>query len=330
MRYTKKTKFRRSLLVFAFLIPFSVKIVFTGGLVSAQSQAISQAHQITHVDIATPALSPDGKRIVFEQLIEGKEQLFVMDLDGSNSVQLTHGPNGHENPAWSPDGQKLALVSDEGDQQVIYTMNTDGTAMRPVTARIGHAIHPNWSPDSKSVIYCSSDDLHPPQKNPAEIYSVTVDTNKIVTLIAGGINTYPSWSPDGKKIVFRKIINGNNSEIFVANADGSDPRNLSHNPAFDGWPSWSPDGARIAFASNRRGNYKIFLMNADGSNVRLLADSEGRATEPRWSPDGTTVFFTNCQKVDEGTDCQIFAANAHAETSGNQNKKLGKEIGSAF
>jgi len=248
--------------------------------------------------------------MVFEEVIDGKEQLFAIDLDGSNSVQLTHGPFGHEDPAWSPDGQKLALVSDEGDKQVIYIMNTDGTGMRPVTAKDGHAIHPSWSPDSREVIYCSSDDLHPPKKNPAEIYNVNIEANNVVTLISGGINTYPSWSPDGKKIVFRKIIDGNNSEIFLANSNGSNPHNLTNNPAFDGWPSWSPDGAQIAFASNRSGNYKIYLMNADGNNVRLLADTEGRATEPRWSPNGKTVYFTNCQGVDGGTDCQIFAADA--------------------
>jgi TolB protein len=109
--------------------------------------------------------------------------------------------------------------------------------MPRLTDEHSHAIHPNWSPDSKKVIYCSSDDLHPPLKNPAEIYTIDVETKKIVSLVSGGINTYPGWSPDGQKIVFRKIIEGNNSEIFVTHSDGTNPRNLTHNPAFDGWPS---------------------------------------------------------------------------------------------
>ncbi len=142
--------------------------------VAGQSKAISLAYQITHVDNATPALSPDGKRMIYESVIDGKEQLFAMDLDGSNSIQLTHGPNGHEDPAWSPNGQKVALVSDENDFQVIYVMNSDGTGMSRLTDKDSHMIHPNWSPDSKKVIYCFSDDLHPPKKNPSEIYSVDV------------------------------------------------------------------------------------------------------------------------------------------------------------
>jgi hypothetical protein len=89
-----KRRFRLGLLVFAFLILVFVDLALIGEPALAQSKAISQAYQITHVDIATPSLSPDAKRMVFEQVIEGKEELFAMDLDGSNSVQLTHGPYG--------------------------------------------------------------------------------------------------------------------------------------------------------------------------------------------------------------------------------------------
>lgn len=78
--------------------------------------------------------------------------------------------------------------------------------------------------------------------------------------------------------------------------------------AFDGWPAWSRDGRRIAFSSNRRANYQIHIMDADGGNVRLLPNTEGRATEPRWSPDGKMIYFTNCKKIDFGTDCQILRA----------------------
>jgi len=277
--------------------------------VAAQSKPMGLAYQVTYVDNATPTFSPDGRTMIYETVIEGKEQLFAMNIETAKSVQLTHGPNGHEDPAWSPDGKKVALVSDEDDFQVIYIMNPDSSAMTRLTDEHSHAIHPNWSPDSQKVIYCENDDLHPPQKNSADIYSVDIETRKIIRLISGGINTYPGESPDGKKIVFRKIIEGKNSEVFVANCDGTDLRNLTNNPAFDGWPSWSPDGTRIAFASNRNSNYQIFVMKADGSDVRLLANTEGRATEPRWSPDGKKIYFTNCRQVDWSRDCQIFAVS---------------------
>jgi len=169
-------------------------------------------------------------------------------------------------------------------------------------------IHPSWSPDSARVLFCSDDDLKPPAKNASEIFSVDLGTRDVATLISGGTNTYPSWSPDGKKILFRRMLGEMNSEVFVANGDGSDAQNLSYHPAFDGWPAWSPDGTMIAFASNRNANYQIWLMKADGSEPRLLANTEGRATEPRWASDGRIVYFTNCKKADFGVDCQIMAA----------------------
>ena len=153
----------------------------------------------------------------------------------------------------------------------IYLMNTDGTGVEPLTPVEVKTIDPNWNPDSKSIAYCTDDDLKPPKKNPVEIYSIEIVSRKITKLIDGGVNTYPAWSPDGKTIAFRRMLRESNSEVFLANDDGSEARNLTNDPAFDGWPAWSPDGTKIAFASNRRGSYEIYIMNPAGSGVRKVA-----------------------------------------------------------
>src|SRR5260370_23353115 len=127
--------------------------------VFAQTKHMSLAYQVTYVDNATPTFSPDGRTMIYETVIEGKEQLFAMNIETSKSAQLTHAPNGHEDPAWSPDGKKVTLVSDEGDFQVIYTMNPDSTGMTQLTDGHSHAIHPNWSANSRKVIYCENDNL---------------------------------------------------------------------------------------------------------------------------------------------------------------------------
>jgi TolB protein len=186
-------------------------------------------------------------------------------------------------------------------------MNADGTGVRQVTPRNVKAIHPQWSPDGTKLIYCTDDDLAPPRKNDSDIMVLEVATGRITTLITGGVNTYPSWSPDGRHLAFRRMVMEVNSEVFVANADGSGAHNLTSHPAFDGWPAWSPDGSQIAFASNRNSSYQIFIMRADGSGVRLLANTEGRATAPQWSRDGARIYFPICRNVDFGSDCEIFA-----------------------
>jgi TolB protein len=265
--------------------------------------------QITHAQNMDSSPSPDGKRLVYIMVIAGKEQLFSMNVDGSDSTQLTRDDADHEDPSWSPDGKRIAFVLIAGGKNRIAVMNIDGSNVEVLTPPEQNTIHPNWSSDSKQIIYCTNDDLKPPAKNTAEIYSIDLETKKVTPIITGGINTYGSWSPDMRQIVFRKIIGEENSEVFLANANGSNQRNLTNNPFFDGWPAWSPDEKLIAFASNRRGHgYQIFVMNPDGSNVRLVANTEGRGTAPRWSPDGKAIYFTNCVEKDYGADCEVLSA----------------------
>ena len=294
-------------------VQVALVVLFCGATSLAQTSAQTLAYQFSHAASMDPTLSPDGKEMIYIMVIAGKEQLMRRALDGSYVRQLTTDEAQHEDPAWSPDGKHVAFVLIKNGSEQIQIMNPNGSGVEPLTPLDVKTIHPNWSPDSRSLAYCTDDDLAPPKKNPAEIYSIELATRKITRLISGGVNTYPVWSPDGKRIAFRRMLEETNSEVFVANADGSDARNLTNDPAFDGWPAWSPDGNKIAFASNRGNqNYQIYTMSPDGSGIRLVARTEGRGTAPKWSPDGKTIYFTICKKVDFGTDCQIYAAKLDA------------------
>jgi TolB protein len=274
----------------------------------AQSRPLGLAYQLTYSYNMDNALSPDGQRMVFIRILEGREQLFVMNADGRGEKQITRDDADHEDPAWSPDGTRIAFILIEGESKIVATLAIDGSGLQRITPREQHALHPSWTPDGRQILYCTDDDLRPPDKNEAEIYAIDVATRRVKTLISGGVNTFPVMSPDGRKIAFRKMVGETNSEVFVADADGSNPRNLTHHPAFEGWPAWSPDGSQIAFAGNRNSAYQIFVMRADGSDVRLVANTEGRGTAPKWAPDGTKIYFTNCKAVDFGRGCEILVA----------------------
>ena len=118
----------------------------------------------------------------------------------------------------------------------------------------------------------------------------------------------PSWAPDGKRIAFISDRDGHphrvpgwfTSEIYVMDADGGNPRNLTNHPSDDRSPSWSPDGTRIAFQSyrdnDRNHNIEIYVINADGSNLQRITNNLIADEDPAWSPDGERIVFSSARE----------------------------------
>jgi TolB protein len=104
----------------------------------------------------------------------------------------------------------------------------------------------------------------------------------------------PVWSPDGTQIAFSSNRDGLGANIWVMNADGSNPVQLtgltdagtSYNPA------WSSDGKKIAFASFRNSGQDLYVMNADGTGLTRITDGGPAESRPRWSTRGI-VFHAN-------------------------------------
>jgi serine/threonine protein kinase len=116
-------------------------------------------------------------------------------------------------------------------------------------------------------------------------------TPSITPSLTPSATATPPGGPNGR-IVYVSEQDGNR-EIYVMDADGSNPQRLTDNDADDADPAWSPDKERIAFESERDGNPEIYIMNADGSNPQRLTFQNAGDYSPTWSPDGQKIAFAS-------------------------------------
>ena len=269
-------------------------------LQSAAPPALPQVHQATHVVHAYACFTADGQSLVFQSNAAGNWDLYTMRLDGSGLQPIVASPGADITPVVSPDGDMIVFVSERDGQREVYLCDPDGGAQRRVTHDPGHDLHPVWSPDGTRLLFssnrgnASADDY--------DLYSMRPDGGDLVRITSGpDVDTYGSWSPDGTRIVTRRVLAGtSNNEVFLLDADGTNPRNLTNDAAsYDGWPVWSPDGTRIAFAGGPPGRapHRIQLMDPDGARRVLLTDAASPGghvydTQPCFSRDGRRIAFT--------------------------------------
>ena len=175
-----------------------------------------------------PRWHPDGTTILFEK----SEAIWRMDPDGGNAASL--GVAG-ERPDWSPDGNRIAYYSD-GE---IWLVDADGTGATPIQQMSVYPLGspPTWSPDGSKILFGS-----PRIGSPLDIYVMNADGSGVTRLTDGptGYGNYEfSWSPAGQRIAFT-TNRDNNPEVYLMNANGSSPTNLTQHAAHDFGPAWHP------------------------------------------------------------------------------------------
>ena len=224
---------------------------------------------------ANPAWAPDGKRIAFMSDRDGhvdihdfpNYEIYVMDADGGNQLNLTNDPHDDRSPSWSPDGKRIVFSSTRAMDRFeaahnieIYVMDDDGANLQRLTNNLTEDQQPSWAPNGKRIAFSARREGHFENELGItyEIYVMDADGKNQQRLTENRNNDWnPSWSPDSKRIAFMSDREGDvvNWDIYVIDANGGNQQRLTENRVYDSSPSWSPDGKRIAFFSFRDGEY---------------------------------------------------------------------------
>jgi Tol biopolymer transport system component len=202
-----------------------------------------------------PFWSPDGSRIVYVARQEaGDFDIYTMDTDGSNKIRLTNDPEREGNPLWSPDSSKIVFWSARDSNRELWIMNSDGSNQARLTDNLSGFI--SFSPDGSRIAFTS-------QKNEQRVINtVGVDSSDLTRLTNNpGDDWYTAWSPDGRKIVFcsnRLVMGLPLGDIYVMNADGTNPQNLTNNDKIPG-----EEIRDIKYGEHERNAFDLWLVVTD-------------------------------------------------------------------
>jgi Tol biopolymer transport system component len=251
---------------------------------------------INHV---RPRWSPDGTRIVFQNIERTKFDIRVFDLATSNSVWVTNDAVQDLNPVWSPSGEFIYFSSYRGGginiwRAAISADLSNVGAPQQLTIGAGQDVEIAISRDSKRLAFSILRQNANIWKLPVVPETGRADGPPQQVVATTREDSRGAWSPDGNMIAFNSDRTGE-MNLWLLELESGRSRQITKGSGGDYQANWSPDGKRLAFFSSRAGTADVWSVDIETGALEQLTSSESVNVNPFFSPDGTLIAYNSDQ-----------------------------------
>lgn len=230
-----------------------------------------------------PAFHPDGADILFASDRGGDLDIYRMAPDGTDVIRLTDAQGDDSTPVYSPDGSSIVFSSERDGDREIYIMNADGSAQTRLTDSPGLDASPFFSSEGDAVFWISERAGFP------QLLRVLLGgSDPEVVLGSDELLNRPGVDPVTGRLVYTSSPNTDappSFDLWLAEADGTDPVRLTRSALSEFGPSVSPDGRFIAFSVVfPTGEEDLFTLDTDTGEFEQITSVPGRELWPTWDP----------------------------------------------
>ncbi len=240
-----------------------------------------------------PEVSPDGRQLAFVRsgsLSWGNEDVWVQPLAGGQPRRLTFGKYSEcWGPNFTADGREILFSFLSGSARRMARVSLEGGAPQPLAGTGEGATF--GAIRGRRMVFIQDGQYSSTLYRIAGIAaSAGRDRVPEPLITSAGFNRNPAYSPDGRRVAFESTRAGV-SNIWIADADGAHPFQLSTFDAHAGTPRWSPDGRRLVFDSLQEGNWDLYVMDLEGGTPTRLTHDPSEEGTGTWSRDGRFIYF---------------------------------------